>query len=103
MPQYRDYKEDEDKYVKDENGRYVSDIKDVHLNILLAVFSICVIIIPLAIVESIWLDYLPTGKIISTCIIIGLSTLFYLRIMLYEDKMDADDKFIYKAKHRKLK
>jgi len=103
MSEYQDYKEKKDEYELDENGKYIGDVKDKHLNILMYIFAILVFMIPVAIVESIWSHYLPTGKIILTCLVFGFAIMLYLRVMCFEDKRDEDDKFIWKPRHRKLK
>jgi hypothetical protein len=103
MSEFKDYKEREDEYELDENGRYIGDVKDPHLNVLLYVFMGLALMIPLSIIEAIWTHYLPTGKIIWTCLILDTVIFIYLRVMLFEDEKDKDDKLVWKKKHRKLK
>jgi hypothetical protein len=103
MPEFKDYREKQDEYELDENGRYISDVKDPHLNFLICAFVILALMIPLTIIESIWTHYLPTGKVIWTCLILDAVVFIYLRVMLFEDEKDKNDRLVWKPKHRKLK
>ena len=103
MSEYQDYKEKKDEYELDENGRYIGDVKDPFIRALMYVFSGLIIMIPLSIIEAIWFHYLPTGKVIWTCLILAACLFVYLRVECFEDNKNDDDKLVWKAKHRKLK
>lgn len=97
----------EEKYVKYDNGDYKVDISKVGPieRTFSLIAMICMILIPLLLIEQIWLDYLPTAKLLISCLVIGFPCFKLAQLSLYdyEETGFFDGKYVLREEYRKLK